>query len=76
MRAVLFGGTTEGRLLSRALADHGVDIVVSVATEVGCEEQGVYPGVEVVSGAPMPTSALTQRIPMPARRRGSSPRPR
>ena len=50
MRAVIFSGTTEGRRLSRKLADRGVDVVVSVASDMGREEQGSYPGVLVLSG--------------------------
>ena len=50
MRIVIFGGTTEGRELSRLLADWGAEAVVSVATEYGQEAQGVYPGVEVLCG--------------------------
>ena len=50
MRIVIFGGTTEGRKLSRLLADWGAETAVSVATEYGREAQGTYPGVEVLCG--------------------------
>ena len=50
MKIVIFGGTTEGRELSRLLADRGAEIVVSVATEYGREEQGNCNGVTVVAG--------------------------
>ena len=50
MKIVIFGGTTEGRELSRLLADRGAEIVVSVATEYGREEQGICNGVTVVVG--------------------------
>lgn len=50
MRIVIFGGTTEGRLLSRELADLGAEVTVCVATSYGREEQGGYPGTAVFSG--------------------------
>ena len=45
MRVVLFSGTTEGRELSRRLAELGLEVTVSVATPLGQEEQGSAPGV-------------------------------
>lgn len=39
MKAVIFGGTTEGRQLSSKLAEKGVAVLVSVATPLGQEEQ-------------------------------------
>lgn len=50
MKIVIFGGTTEGRELSGLLAGRGADIVVSVATDYGREEQGARDGVTVVAG--------------------------
>ena len=50
MKAVIFSGTTEGRELSRTLAAEGADVIVSVASDVGAEEQGVIPGVRVSEG--------------------------
>ncbi|MBQ9015935.1 MAG: precorrin-6A/cobalt-precorrin-6A reductase [Firmicutes bacterium] len=50
MRAVIFGGTTEGRNLSLALAGEGADVVVSVASEYGAEEQGCADGITVAEG--------------------------
>ena len=50
MKIVIFVGTTEGRELSMMLADYGAEIVVSVATEYGREEQGKREGVTVVVG--------------------------
>ena len=50
MKLVIFGGTTEGRRLSRLLAGRGAEIVVSVATDYGREEQGDCDGVTVVTG--------------------------
>ena len=39
MKAVVFSGTTEGRQFSKILANLGVEVLVSVATEIGAEEQ-------------------------------------
>ncbi len=50
MRVLIFGGTTEGRELSRALARRGAAVTVSVATAYGAEEQGDFPGVRVLTG--------------------------
>lgn len=50
MRIVIFGGTTEGRRLSRLLAEKGAEVTVCVATEYGCEEQGEAPGITVLTG--------------------------
>ena len=50
MKAVIFGGTTEGRELSLTLAAEGAEVVVSVASEYGAEEQGCADGVTVVEG--------------------------
>ena len=50
MKIVIFSGTTEGRLLSRLLAEKGADVTVCVATEYGCEEQGEAPGITVLTG--------------------------
>lgn len=50
MRVVIFSGTTEGRRLSRALAALGAAVTVCVATEYGRVEQGMAPGVAVLSG--------------------------
>ena len=50
MRILIFSGTVDGRLLSRALADRGAEVTVCVATEYGTEAQGSYPGVTVLTG--------------------------
>ena len=50
MRFVIFGGTTEGRALSRELAALGADVTACVATEYGREEQGEFPGITVLTG--------------------------
>ena len=44
-KIVIFGGTTEGRRLSKLLAEAGALVTVCVATEYGEEEQGTIPGV-------------------------------
>ncbi len=51
MKIVVFGGTTEGRALSRLLAGAGAELTVCVATDYGREEQGSCPGVTVRTGA-------------------------
>lgn len=38
MNILIFGGTTEGRLLAEALSELGADVTVSVATSLGAEE--------------------------------------
>ena len=43
MRLIVFGGTTEGRVLSCALARLGAAVTVCVATAYGQEEQGEEP---------------------------------
>ena len=50
MRAVVFSGTTEGRAFSKQLGALGADVLVSVATNLGAEEQGSAPGVTVRAG--------------------------
>ena len=48
MRILLFGGTTEGRLLAEALAGRGHEVDVCVATALGAEElRGIPCGVRV-----------------------------
>lgn len=50
MKVVIFSGTTEGRELSKTLAAEGAEVVVSVASEYGSEEQGTMEGVTVSEG--------------------------
>lgn len=50
MNILIFSGTTEGRCLSKALAQGGVPVHVCVATEYGKADQGECPGVQVHSG--------------------------
>ena len=47
MKIVIFGGTSEGRELSHALAKAGAEVIVSVVSEVGAEEQGAADGVKI-----------------------------
>ena len=54
MNVVIFGGTTEGRELSRQLSEWGAEVTVSVATAYGAEEQGTLPGVAVRIGPMSP----------------------
>ena len=42
MKILIFGGTTEGRNLSLALASEGADVTVSVVSELGAEELNQY----------------------------------
>lgn len=50
MNIFVFGGTTEGRELSRRLAARGAAVTVCVATDYGAEEQGAHAGVTVLTG--------------------------
>ena len=50
MKIMIFSGTTEGRQLSRLLAEKGAAVTVCVATEYGCEEQGEASGITVLTG--------------------------
>ena len=50
MKILIFGGTTEGRLLAAQLARRGARVTVSVATPVGAEELAGLPGVSVTVG--------------------------
>lgn len=50
LKITIFGGTTEGRLLSYALAKEGAAVTVLVATEYGAEEQGEMAGIRVLTG--------------------------
>lgn len=54
MKIVIFSGTTEGRALSRLLAEQGAEVTVCVATEYGREEQGTMAGVTVLAGRKTP----------------------
>ena len=62
MRAVVFSGTTEGRVFSKQLAALGAEVLVSVATPLGAEEQGEGSGITVHCGrlTPEEMTALLQ----------------
>ena len=65
MRIVVFSGTTEGRDFSRAAATLGIAVTVSVATDLGAEEQGQAPGITVHSGRLLP-GAMAELLQGPA----------
>lgn len=50
MKILLFGGTTEGRVLAEELSALGAEVTVSVATQVGAEELAGVDGVRVLTG--------------------------
>ena len=50
MRVLIFGGTTEGRRLARALSAMGHQVWVSVATPLGAEELAGLEDVSVLVG--------------------------
>ena len=50
-KVVIFGGTAEGRELSRRLAEQGADVIVCVASEYGGAVQEQREGISVRTGA-------------------------
>ena len=50
MKVLVFGGTTEGRLLARELSALGAQVTVSVATALGAEELRGVPPLTVCVG--------------------------
>lgn len=50
MRLLIFGGTTEGRVLAQRAAALGAEVSVCVATELGAEELAGLPGVRALTG--------------------------
>ena len=50
MKVLIFSGTSDGRELSEILVEEGHQVIVSVATEYGEEEQASVVGVSVVTG--------------------------
>lgn len=50
MKLLIFGGTTEGRVLAQRLAEAGAQVTVSVATDMGAEELAGIPGLTVLTG--------------------------
>lgn len=50
MKLLIFGGTTEGRVLARRAGALGAEVTVSVATPLGAEELAGLDGVRVLTG--------------------------
>lgn len=50
MRLLIFGGTTESRILAERSSALGVEVTVSVATQVGAEELAGLDGIRVLTG--------------------------
>ena len=50
MKLLIFGGTTEGRVLAERTAALGAEVTVSVATPLGAEELAGLDGVRVLTG--------------------------
>lgn len=50
MKLLIFGGTTEGRVLAGELAELGLSVTVSVATQLGAEELAGIGGVDILVG--------------------------
>ena len=50
MKILLFGGTTEGRVLAQELTRLGHDVTVSVATDLGAEMLGDFPKDHILTG--------------------------
>ena len=50
MRLLIFGGTTEGRVLAARAAECGAACTVSVATPLGAEELSDIPGLHILVG--------------------------
>lgn len=50
MKLLIFGGTTEGRILAQKLSTQGADVTVSVATPLGAEELAGIPSLTVWTG--------------------------
>ncbi len=50
MKLLIFGGTTEGRLLAQEFLARGDQVTVSVATPLGAEELSGLPGLELWVG--------------------------
>ena len=50
MRLLIFGGTTEGRILAQKAGALGAEVTVSVATELGAEELSGLEDVRILTG--------------------------
>lgn len=62
MKLLIFGGTTEGRVLAERAAALGAEVTVSVATPLGAEELAGLAGVHVLTGR-MERSAMEALLP-------------
>ena len=58
MKVIVFSGTTEGRVFSKELAALGAEVLVSVATPLGAEEQGEMSGITVHCGRLTPEEMI------------------
>ena len=61
MKVLVFGGTTEGRLLAQELASLGAETTVSVATALGAEELAQIPGLRILVGR-LDTAGMEQLL--------------
>ena len=62
MKILLFGGTTEGRVLAQKLLALGHAVTVSVATALGAEMLGDFPKDHILTGR-LEQPAIAQRLP-------------
>ncbi len=62
MRILIFGGTTEGRILAEQLAKRGAEITVSVATDEGAEMLSPAKNITVITGR-LDRAAMEQLLP-------------
>ena len=62
MKILLFGGTTEGRVLAQKLLALGHAVTVSVATELGAEMLGDFPKDHILTGR-LEQPAIARRLP-------------
>ena len=60
MKLLIFGGTTEGRILAKTLTEQGNQVTVSVATHLGAEELEGIP-CEIWEGR-LDETAMAERI--------------
>lgn len=60
MKLLIFGGTTEGRILAKTLTERGNQVTVSVATPLGAEELRGIP-CEIWEGR-LDETAMAERI--------------
>ena len=62
MKILLFGGTTEGRVLAQKLLALGHAVTVSVATALGAEMLGDFPKDHILTGR-LEQPAIARRLP-------------